>query len=64
MKKARVIEIANIVHTGNWSNPQRGRVYSVQGCSPCINCMGGGGLEPKILEVRYERDIRSEPEQR
>ena len=62
MKKVRVIEIANIVHTGNWNNPQRGRIYSVDGVAPC-NCCGGGGLETKILEIRYERSIRSEPEQ-
>lgn len=46
----KVIQIGNIVSTGNWDNPQRGRIYSYEGCSPALNCVGGGGLEPKILE--------------
>src|SRR5699024_6709028 len=27
---------------------QRGRVYNSEGLSPALNCMRGGGLEPKI----------------
>lgn len=46
----KVIQIGNIVSTGNWDNPQRGRIYSYEGCSPALNCVGGGGLEPKNLE--------------
>lgn len=46
----KVIQIRNIVSTGNWDNPQRGKIYSYEGCSPTLNCVGGGGLEPKILE--------------
>lgn len=46
----KVIQVGNIVSTGNWDNPQRGRIYSYEGCSPAFNCVGGGGLEPKILE--------------
>ena len=42
--KNQVIEIANIVHTGNWNNPQRGRIYSVDGVAPCCNCCGGGWI--------------------
>ena len=45
----RVIQVGNIVNTGNWSNPQRGRIYSSEGCSPTLNTCGGGGLEPKII---------------
>ena len=44
-----VVEIGNIVSTGNWDSPQRGRIYSADGISPCLSCMQGGGLEPKIL---------------
>lgn len=44
-----VKQIGNIVDTGNWNNPQRGRIYSASGCSPALNTCGGGGLEPKIL---------------
>lgn len=45
-----VIQLGNIVSTGNWDNPQRGRIYSADGCSPALNCCQGGGLEPKILK--------------
>ena len=44
-----VKQIANIVNTGNWDNPQRGRIYSPEGLSPALNTCGGGGLEPKIV---------------
>ena len=50
----KIIQIGNIVNTGNWKNPQRGRIYSTEGCSPALNTVGGGGLEPKILS----EDIR------
>ena len=43
-----VVQIGNIVNTGSWDNPQRGRIYSPEGCSPSLNTVGGGGLEPKI----------------
>ena len=46
-----VIELFNIVTTGNWQSPQRGRIYSVEGVSPALNTCGGGGLEPKIVEI-------------
>lgn len=45
-----VLQVGNIVDTGNWKNPQRGRIYSQEGCSPALNTCGGGGLEPKILQ--------------
>ena len=44
-----VLQVGNIVETGNWDNPQRGRIYSSEGCSPSLNTVGGGGLEPKVL---------------
>jgi DNA (cytosine-5)-methyltransferase 1 len=46
----KVIQVGNIVNTGNWDNPQRGRIYSPSGISPALNTVGGGGLEPKIFE--------------
>ena len=45
----RIIQVGNIVSTGNWDNPQRGRIYSTEGLSPALNTVGGGGLEPKIV---------------
>ena len=35
----------------NWKNPQIGRIYSVNGCSPTLNTCGGGSHEPKIIQV-------------
>ena len=53
---SRVIEVGNIVKTGNWDSPQRGRIYSVFGLCPALNGVGGGGgLEPKIV-YETERD--------
>lgn len=51
MNEPKVIQIANLVpeQDGGFSNPQRGRVYSPDGLSPCIDNMGGGNREPKIL---------------
>lgn len=46
-----VKQIGNIVNTGNWDNPQRRRIYLPEGCSPALNTCGGGGLEPKILQI-------------
>lgn len=46
----KVIQVGNIVSTGNWDNPQIGRVYSPEGCSPTLNTCGGGSHESKILE--------------
>ena len=48
-REKAVKQVGNIVHTGNFENPQRGRIYSKDGCSPALNCCGGGGLEPKVL---------------
>ena len=45
-----ILQIGNIVNTGNFKNPQRGRVYSPEGISPTLNTVGGLRLEPKILE--------------
>lgn len=36
------------------------RVYDDKGLSPTINCCGGGGLQPKILEVKALRMVRTE----
>lgn len=50
METDKVIQVGNIVEGGEYDNPQRGRVYSPEGISPCMNGAGGGGnLEPKVL---------------
>jgi len=59
LEENKVKQIGNIVNTGNWKNPQRGRIYSKEGICPALNTVGGGGLEPKILEDFYaNRDVR------
>ncbi|MCP1288308.1 DNA (cytosine-5-)-methyltransferase [Mammaliicoccus sciuri] len=49
-KQVAIKQIGNIVdNKGTYGgNPQRGRVYNSEGLSPALNCMRGGGLEPKI----------------
>lgn len=48
-----VIQLGNIVNTGNWDNPQAGRVYSTDGISPTLNTMQGGQREPKIIQSSH-----------
>ena len=43
-------QVGNFIHTGNFSNPQRGRVYDANALSPSLNTCGGGGQEVKIVE--------------
>ena len=50
LEEPKIQQLGNIVSTGNWDNPQRGRIYSSEGISPALNTCGGGGLEPKIVE--------------
>lgn len=45
----KINQIGNIVNTGNFNNPQRGRVYDPRGISPALNTVSGGGLEPKVV---------------
>ena len=51
-----ILEVGNVVSTGNWNSPQRGRIYSPLGICPCLNCMQGGGLEPKIIVCEDEKE--------
>lgn len=46
----RVIQIGNLIENAAWKNPHRGRVYSVEGIAPCLNCADGGQREVKILQ--------------
>lgn len=54
MDNGEVIQVGNIVDDTyiGFKNPQRGRIYSADGISPCLNTVGGGNLEPKILTAR------------
>ena len=51
-----VKQIGNIVDSGNWDNPQRGRIYSDKGLCPALNTVGGGNLEPKIIVAMRGRN--------
>lgn len=58
----KVIQIGNIVDDTNigFKNPQRGRVYSIDGLAPTMqNWSGGGGLQPKIVveDERKSNDV-------
>lgn len=48
-KQVAVRQVGNIVKQKGFSNPQRGRIYSINGLSPTLNTAQGGGLEPKVL---------------
>lgn len=50
----KILQIANITKSTGFNNPQNGRVYSIDGISPCLNTMSGGGLQPKIIEVNIK----------
>ena len=54
----KVKQVGNIVTTGNFNNPQRGRIYDADGISPTLNTMQGGGREPKFIENKVEYRIR------
>lgn len=45
-----VLQIGNYREKeAGFTNPQTGRVYSTDGCSPTLNTMQGGDTQPKIL---------------
>lgn len=47
-----VKQIGNISDSnGSWKNPQTGRIYSPDGCSPTLNTCGGGQREPKVIQM-------------
>ena len=48
--QTNVKQIGNISGSDSFGgNPQTGRVYGIDGISPTLNTMQGGGLEPKIV---------------
>lgn len=52
VKDNEVIQIGNIAkEKENFKNPQVGRIYSAEGCSPTLNTCNGGSHEPKIMQV-------------
>lgn len=50
VNQANVKQIGNISNSTSFGgNPQTGRVYDIEGISPTLNTMQGGGREPKIF---------------
>lgn len=48
--RASIKQLGNINNRASFGgNPQTGRVYDVDGLSPTLNTMQGGGREPKVL---------------
>lgn len=48
--RASIKQLGNINNSTSFGgNPQAGRVYAVDGLSPTLNTMQGGGREPKVL---------------
>ena len=45
----KILQVGNIVKTGQFDNPQRGRIYDPDGLAPTLNTCSGGGLEPKFI---------------
>ena len=46
-----VKQLGNILEEGNFKNPQCGRVYDSNACSPTINTCSGENHEPKIIDA-------------
>lgn len=38
-----------------WKSQMNGAVYDVVGVAPCLTVGQHSGVEPKILEIRYEQ---------
>lgn len=54
----KILQVGNMVKTGQFDNPQRGRIYDPDGLAPTLNTCSGGGLEPKIFETKPYVRIR------
>ena len=55
-KSKDIIWIGNICPTNTRDNPNQGRVYSIFGLCPSINCMSGGNRQPMvIMEMKDEK---------
>jgi DNA (cytosine-5)-methyltransferase 1 len=61
MNNAQVIQVGNIYpDLPKFKNRTAGRVYDINGISPCINTCKGGHREPKIIvyedKIQEQRD--------
>ena len=52
INRANIKQIGNINNSHSFGgNPQTGRVYDIDGISPTLNTMQGGGREPKVMVI-------------
>lgn len=49
MASSGIIQLGGYIVSRNRVNPNRGRIYSVKGIAPAMNCMEGGQREPCIV---------------
>lgn len=57
-----VRQIGNYLKTKTRNNPNQGRIYEINGISPCLNKMNGGGREPCVaipyfIDTNYNAGI-------
>ena len=54
------IQLGNIMKENGFKNPQCGRVYDKNACSPTLNTCNGGNHEPKIIvdDIYNSREAR------
>ena len=68
MNELKIIQIGNIISGNGFANPQRGRIYNIDGLSPTIDSCMGGNRETKILmdmetiEKKEKKQIDLPPE--
>lgn len=48
--ESKIIQVGNLFEDKGFKNPQRGRVYDIDGLSPNIDTFQGGGRELKIVQ--------------
>lgn len=48
------------IHGYVWKSQMNGAVYDVEGICPAICCGAHSGCQPKIMDIVYERDLRTE----
>ena len=50
LMEPKIIQVGNFLDDKGFENPQRGRVYDINGLAPNIDTLQGGGREPKIID--------------
>ena len=48
--ESKIIQVGNFLDDKGFENPQRSRVYDINGLAPNIDIFQGGGREPKIID--------------